>query len=249
MRNPVGRELDALLAENDPRTIPEIKADDSWQEGTITEATEHDGGWSLSWTETRERRADGEIVDEPAGLTMGCGIAADRNPNGVVLEVGQTIRVYGRGFGFEFHGMDIDGREVFWRTPLERVADRVAWLAQHDRDQRERFIAGQAKLDADYERLSAPLKARIDRFRAESPDFRIRSEAYELFACVEADKIVAHLRPRIEAGEDAEAVVKEFYDLPWERQKADAGIDDGHSGNTFGGACSMARALLTGSPV
>jgi hypothetical protein len=103
-------------------------------------------------------------------------------------------------------------------------------------------------MDERYKALSAPLKARIDRFRAESPDFRIDSEEYEMVACVDADKIADHLRPRVEAGEDPATLVSEFYDLPWDEQLK-IGIDPGHSGNTFGGACSLARALLAGKAV
>lgn len=43
-------------------------------------------------------------------------------------------------------------------------------------------------------------------------------------------------------------MVKEFYDLPWEKQ-VEIGIDEGHSGNTFGGACALARSLLKGEAV
>lgn len=61
-------------------------------------------------------------------------------------------------------------------------------------------------------------------------------------------KIAEHLRPSVEAGADADAAVQEFYDLPWEKQ-IKIGIDQGHSGNTFGGACMLARRLLKGEEV
>jgi hypothetical protein len=241
MSNQIGYELAALLDAEDPRTIAEMKADDEWYEGVIVDASAHgDGGWTLGWRDAN---------DDSPGYGHGCGIHPSRNPKGITPEVGQTIRFYGKGLGYSFYGMDIDGREVFWRTPLERVLDRVEWLAKHDRKQRERFAEEAPRRDADYEALSPPLKARIDRFRAESSSFRVDSEAYELFACVEADKIAAYLRPNVDDGEEANALVDEFRALPYERQKAMAGLAEGHSGNTFDGACMMARALLTGQPV
>lgn len=39
--------------------------------------------------------------------------------------------------------------------------------------------------------------------------------------------------------------VTEYRDLPWEEQ-AKAGIDPGHSGNTFGFACHLARLWIIG---
>lgn len=228
----IEHELAALLAAEDPRSIADMKAADHYEEGILTEVTPYkDGdGYSLGYD------------------SMGLGITAERNPNGVVPEVGQTIRVYGPGFGSPFHGVDIDGREVFWLTPLERVADRVVWLAKHDRDKRERAVRYAPKIASDYESLSAPLRARIDRFRAEKPTFGMDSEAYEMFACVEADKIAAYLRPRVDAGETPANVVASFRDLPYDEQIA-AGLSDQHSGNTFGGACMMAQRLLAGEPV
>lgn len=67
-----------------------------------------------------------------------------------------------------------------------------------------------------------------------------------MFACTEAVKIADALAPRdVLPDVDAEGLLREFYDLPWEEQKQRVpGLDDGHSGNTFGGACALARALI-----
>lgn len=148
--------------------------------------------------------------------------------------------------GGERHGWALNGELVEWLTPFERIAKRVQWLADYDRRRREEMERGAEQRHRDYESLPAPLKARIDRFAAERPDFWMNG-AYELYCCTEAAKIAEYLRPRVEAGGDPEAVVRAFYDSV--HDQADCGIDDGHSGNTFGGACSLARALLDGSEV
>lgn len=44
-------------------------------------------------------------------------------------------------------------------------------------------------MDVDYENLPDAFKKRIDRFRANNPDFRFEFESYELFCCMEAVKI------------------------------------------------------------
>lgn len=148
------------------------------------------------------------------------------------------------GLGSERHGWAHNGELVEWLTPLERLSKRVKWLADHDRDQRRRLEEGAEQRARDYDSLPQPLKDRLDRFAAERGDFWKDSGDYELFCCVEAAKIAEHLYPRVESGESAESVVKEFNDLPWEEQ-VKAGVSDQHSGNTFGGACSLARSLLT----
>jgi len=170
---------------------------------------------------------------------------------GPEVKAGDVVTMWDGGaepmLGGSRHGWALNGELVEWKTPFERIAERVAWLAKHDRDQRERVERGAEKRARDYDRLPAPLRARLDRFAAARADFWKESGDYELFACVEAAKIADHLRPRVEAGEDPVAVVVAFRDLPWEEQGAV--VSDQHSGNTFGGACALARALLAGQEV
>jgi hypothetical protein len=222
-------EFARLKADEDPRTIEEMIADDEYEDVVLTEVrppSEPGGYWSVQWG------------------SVGTGL---KPPEGVELKVGDTVRMYGGAqLGGSRHGWALNGELVEWQTPWERFAARVKWLAGYDRDKRERFAGQREELDAKYEALSSPMKARI----ARRADFRVDAEAYEMVACVDGDKIAAALRPRVEAGEDPQAVVKEFYDLPWDEQNTLVpGLDQGHSGNTFGGACSLARALLAGESV
>lgn len=174
---------------------------------------------------------------------------------------GDTIRVYGQ-LGRPFYGIDLNGVEVFWRTPWERFARRVEMLAGFDREHRERFEQNRDAMDRRYDALPAVLKARIDRFRSERADFRIDSEAYEMAAVGDAPKIARALAGRegwkldddLRAPgvpkERIEAVIQSFMDENYERQKELVpDLDEGHSGNTFGGAVRLAYALLAGEGV
>jgi hypothetical protein len=156
-------------------TIAEMKAEDDYDEHVIEEVNRNgdhtsitsEDGMGLGWN--RERVGD-EIYDS------------------VVPQKGSILRVYGSGLGYRFHGIDLDGQELFWETPMERDAERVRWMADDDRSHREEFAEEKPKLDKDFENLPAPLKARITRFREADPAFRVTSEAYELFACTEGAK-------------------------------------------------------------
>lgn len=259
-------ELEQLLAEQDPRTIAQMKADDLYDEGTITEATLGDGSWSISW---REHAANSG--------SWGCGCPAK---DGLEIKAGDTIRIYGKGFGFEYHGIDINGEEVFWRTPWERFVKRVGWLAKHDREQRERFEKEKSELDGTYDGLSPAMKARIDRFRAAEPDFRVKGESYEIFACSQAEVFAARALQAATLREGQHEIDKWFADgsfereqprqaerpvtdltpavkwllwwskLPYDRQKElMPGMDSGHSGNTFGASWFYGVRLLLGEDV
>ena len=67
-------------------------------------------------------------------------------------------------------------------------------------------------------------------------------EPYEVFCCEQAVLIAKALK--------TEAEIQKFYDAPYnEQQELVPALSDGHSGNTFGGACALARAWLATKPV
>lgn len=157
--------------------------------------------------------------------------------NGVVPRVGSSVRFYGRGIGFPVRGVDVDDREVFYRTADEEEAKRLADEADADKRNREQFERDIAKHDALYESFPPELRRRLDGFRATSPDWRWQFEPYEAFSCAEAVKIAKTL-------ETPERIAT-FRAASWDEQKRLVPtISEDHSGNTFGHACRMAHWLL-----
>lgn len=224
------RKLAQLKELEDPRTIDEMVADDDYAVVTVEKVG--------------ERRAEGwTTISWDHGTTTGFQI-----PDGVEVKVGDTLWLYGgSGLGQSCHGWALNGKLIKWETPWERFSKRIKWLAQYDRDKRERFAEERAELDRKYEVLPDPLKARIDRFRAESESFRVDSEGYEMMAVWDAPKIQKALQPEVDAGGKPEDVVEAFRALSYEEQKAKVpDLDEGHSGNTFGGAVMLAYRLLSG---
>lgn len=221
-------EFTALQESDDARSIEEMISDDRYEE------------WPIEKVEVGEDNSYSVTFDRSTGTTL-------TMPEGKSVKVGDMLRLYPGGFGCMRHGFAINGEVIEWKTPWERFADRVKGLAAYDRRKREDFTKQQAELDRKYEALPAPLKARIDRFRAADPKFRMDAEAYEMAAVWDAPKIAEALRPEVDAGEDPEVVVNRFRDLSFEEQNAKVpGLDQGHSGNTFGGAVMLAYRLLAG---
>jgi hypothetical protein len=232
--------LREIIHTDDPRSIDEMIAEDEhhdWVLDKVEPPTEPGGYWFA--------QADG----------VGTGF---KMPEGRELKVGDTVRLYGPEFGTR-HGFAVNGELIEWKTPWERLADDVAYAAAADREDRERFDADHQRLDAIYEGLPAPLKRRIDRFRAEDPTFRMRSEAYEMAAVGDAPKIAralaaqhgwdltADLKATAVEDDEIERAIRAFWDLDYaEQRRLVPDLDDGHSGNTFGGACSLAAGLLYG---
>jgi hypothetical protein len=154
---------------------------------------------------------------------------------GIEPHVGDTIRLYGQPFGF-VRGIDINGQQVRYETAEEMQL-------RHEREQAEKDAKAQdaygASLSANNERvakLPAEFQQRINDFRSRRDYWGWKFEGYELFVCEQAVAIAKHVK-----AEDLHA----FHNLPWEKQKLIVPeLEDGHSGNTFGSACSLAKLYL-----
>lgn len=177
----------------DDRTIQEMKAEDKPQVLTLEECS-------------KERDGYGVRTEEGTGFGISeANMKGWRKRTGKKPEAGMRVHLYSGGLGSEFHGVDIDGEEVFWLTPAERVARRADWLANYDRRQREKFAEQREQLDADYEGLPPLLQDRIKQFREEE-GFRAGWEGYEMFCCKEAAKFAEAARQAVEDGSYADEV-------------------------------------------
>lgn len=157
--------------------------------------------------------------------------------HGIVPKVGDKAVQWGDGLG-PVRGLAVNDHLCYYKTEDEQALENEAWLLEHKAKRLRDFLANRDKLDEQYERLPAPFRARLDRFRAKDPAFRWESEDYEAFACVEAVKIATALK--------TPEAVQAFAKLPYEEQQKRVKLDDGHSGNTFGGAVNLAFHYLKG---
>jgi hypothetical protein len=147
---------------------------------------------------------------------MCCGIPAS---DVVTPKVGDSLTLWGKGFGCSFRGQALNGTVLWYREQAEYETKRP----EHD-----------ATLAA----MPDVFQQRIAGYRERNPNFGWKFEGYELMACRDAVRIA-------EALKTPEAITA-FYSLPWEEQKrAVPDLDEGHSGNSFGFACRMASLYLT----
>lgn len=221
--------MSTVSSQYEPFLIEVTGGELPYEDGPITAVEPREDGWYCTH--------DGWTIFVPR-------IDLDGRPS-VEPKVGDRLRLYG-SFGHKVEGIAVNDHVVFYRDQEQREAHRRRWMEDYDATQRRRFTVQQAALDAEFQALPPLLQQRIQRYRDEDPEFRVKSEGYEMFACTEAVKIADALAaPDVLLDVDPEAVVREFYDLPWEQQKQRVpDLDVGHSGNTFGGACMLARALI-----
>lgn len=174
---------------------------------------------------------------------------------GVVPKVGDFVRVYAqlgytiRGIAFATNDgtLTLDEVEaspltVSWNVAFynnyeqQEELDKIA-RKEADAKRKEDFEKNKSDLDAKYDALPDAYKARIDRLRRNNPNFREKYESYELFVCEQAIDIAAVLKSRKE--------IEDFHSLDFEeQQKIVPTLDGGHSGNTFGMACTLAMLSI-----
>lgn len=180
-------------------------------------------------------------------ITMGTGwtIGCDRPER---FAVGDVVELWGRGTGYPVRGLAVDRTVVWYRTEAEQEAHEQGEIDRNQQERRRRFEENRAELDAQYDALPTEFQARLDRFRAGHPDFRWEHEAYEMSVCVDAVKIAEWCKVNRSAPDQSWlAAVREFHSLPWERQQ-EAGVSDGHSGNSFGATCRLAQLWVLCPP-
>lgn len=231
--------LEELCTAHDPRGLEEMIASDHYVEVIVEKAKRcgSDGYFEVSFDQ---------------GL---CG--GFKMPEGKSIKVGDTLRIYQRGdslLGGMRHGFAVNGDVIEWRTPWERFAERIKMLATHDRERREEFLKTKADIDRWYALLQGPYKARIDRLRAEKPDFDINGGSYEVYPVLMAQRIEGWIRRETETPEidleprEARGRIEEFRDLPHDEQaKVIHGSEPdayGISGHQFNCACGLAASVL-----
>jgi len=176
MRDPI------ILADPKERAA-EREADQSWNDYLIKEV-ESDDGESATVTV-------GDPLWPNRKMGMGGWTTSMPWPISPRPVVGMKIRIWSTGN--QNHGVSVhigpDIVPVYYKTKREMDVEHAAWIADHQKKQRQDFVDHVSQLDAEYEKLPGPLKRRIDRFRSEDPDFRWKEEAYEMAACAEAGRL------------------------------------------------------------
>jgi len=196
----------------------EMKTENYQETGVITDVTDGKDYYSVS----RD------------GLCCGLG-----KKYGVTPIVGDSLTVHTKGGAFGIiRGMDLNGKQIFWKTDEELESERLEWLRNNEEEKQRKYRANVASMDKQYNALPKCFQERIDKFRANNERFRVDYESYELFCCEQA-VIIA------KACKTSEAVQK-FAKKDWdEQQKQVRNLSDGHSGNTFGAACHLAYWYLS----
>lgn len=231
--------LTDLFTAHDPRTIKEMIAEDLlFDERIVTSVRRSDDGYWKIGTDAGWFSLFKIPVDHP-------------NP-----KEGDIIRIYGL-FGHRRHGFALNGKIVEWETPWERFAERIAMLAKFDRERRETAEEQKDDIEKWYALLKGPYKARIDRFRAQKPDFNVEGGGYETYPVLMAQRIEEWARQFKPDGEedsvDPISAIHTFRDLPYEEQSAvihdGEGDKYGISGFQFDVACAMARGVIEGEEI
>lgn len=150
--------------------------------------------------------------------------------------VGDEITVHTYNFS-RIRGVDLRGIPLYYLSDADIEAEQQEYAAKREAKQKREFKRNRKKLDDAYAALPIEFQRRISWFRAHDPDWRWDHEAYEMSVCTDAALIAATLKTA--------AKIERFRKAKWKTQQAMVpGLYDGHSGNSFGAAVSLARMYV-----
>jgi hypothetical protein len=143
---------------------------------------------------------------------------------------------YGRR-GHTVRGFALDGVVVYYRT-IQQQKDKDYAETRAAEAKREAELAEQRPTrDARRAALPAYMRQRLDQFESNNINWRRDYEPYELFICEQAVVFAKTLK--------TDEAILAFNEAPYDAQREMVpGMDDGHSGNTFGCAVRLARWLI-----
>lgn len=162
-----------------------------------------------------------------------CGVSAEY---GVEPKVGDRFITWG-AFGRPIRGQAINNQVLYYRSPAEQDTEDAKQREEHAAARITEYESKRAEYDTRVEALPAPLRERIEGFRANNPSWRWEYEPYELACCEEA----ARLSARFQTGD----ALKAFSKLDYHAQRvAYPEMSSDHSGNTWGMSLRLAYLLV-----
>ena len=197
--------------------------DEQYECCQIAEVTRKAEGWSL------------RFVDY---VCLFCPGTSDQGEP-VRPEVGMTARLYGAGFGVR--GLYLNNQRVYYRTEAEEDQRHQDWCAEDKRRKREQFENNRVELDQKVASLPEIFQRRIQKFRANNPEFRYEYEPYEVFCCEQAVLFARKF--------STPKRLEDFTKMIWEEQISYFNDEEkeafkSHSGNTFGMSARLAYHYL-----
>ena len=185
---------------------------------------------------------DGCVVDFVDGTTL-----IVRNEHGLRLpEVGDKLRLFGRGLGYVVRGIGLMDPSVRpWKlaglyryeTAEEEEAAHLASVEESNKKKQAEWAEKAGETARRVADMPEPFRARFE-FFMRRPEWGWNFGSYELFCCEEAIKIAKVLEGR--------NAIAAFAALSVARQKEavpDLAYEE-HSGNTFGAACKLAHCYV-----
>lgn len=191
------------------------------------------------------------VKEEDTGYDIGMGYGGSTHfflpKTDIIPEVGDTIRFYGKGFGYTIRGAAIEGKGVvFYRTEGQQQAYHEQLNQERRNKKQQELDESRSERNRRIDKLPTLLRQRVARFiSVRGEDWRRDHETYELMVCEQATVFYEHFKDQYKPQEKIDA----WYKLDYKDQlKVIPTLDEGHSGNSMGAATTLAHMLLGDEP-
>ncbi len=205
------------------------------QEGSVEKATRRNDRWFINTTNSG-------------------GFGVDFNGE---IKEGQEIELACIN-GSQVVGVKLDGIIIMLKTEKDIKRERKEWLTEYHQKNLDTYNKNKDVWKQDINNLSFKLKKRMNRIIKENGGFKKafvkHMASYELFCCVEADKLVTYFKTILfcDGKKLEEDEIQKTYRDHIRNSSDYVGMpkmSDNHSGNTHGGSIHLAVGIALGMDV
>ncbi len=195
--------------------------------------------WEADTQYTAARIRDVEPMDNGWGLYFDGGLVIHCTSDTCqqAPTVGETARLYGKGFGYAVRGIIVERRVYQYLTEGEQHQQEQQAAKEAERKAAVKLDVERADRDARRAALPEMFRRRLNEFEKSIPDWRLYSESGELSVCEDAARIVRHCP-------DTEGLRRFLSLSPEEQRAAVPGLRAGQTGNTWHRVCQLVTDYL-----
>lgn len=211
-------------------------------------------GWNVELHKVESFDPEYNSITFEGGTTFGL---SEDELDGFVPQPGDVCVLTTKNYSMVM-GVIIEGRVLRRKTLAQANRERQQMLDGFRLERLEAYVKDGDELKRRVEKLHPRLRARMYRFAAESGvEFWIEDASYEMYALEGANVLLNKVNSLGLTGDNAVEWIKEWASLNTAEHNYDYAkqmemvpdFGDGHSGNTYGAAVGIAKAVLEGKEV
>lgn len=182
------------------------------------------------------------------GISTGSGMGCLISKKSATPVVGDIIEIETTNYN-DITSIRLNGIQVVHRTPEIIEQNRIIEIEKIQKQRKDRYTRMRLGWEVQIKSLNIHLRNRIQRFIDNDNGFEhfftVGSGPYELFTCVEADKLIP-IFSKVAYSKGLHTYAELAKYVKENEEELCTVLSDDHSGNTWAGAIQLAIRVVTG---